>query len=452
MTEAHRAISQLRAGFVALARTTFDVALADDVMRAARAALERAGFALIGDARLATDLDELDAIARAFVGEPLDVLIALQATFTDSSFAVRLAERCDAPLLMWAVPEARTGGRLRLNSLCGINLAGHALKLRGVNYHWLYAPPDDAQAVAQVTAIAKAGRARRRLRRARLGVIGQHPAGFDSCHLDAERLCRQLGVDVVRFDLSTVFERARAVNGHIGALREQLGARIGNLDTLAREPVNGTLAVYVALKQLAEESRCDALAVRCWPEFFTDLGCAACGAMALLNTDGLPCGCEADANGALTQLILQWISGEPAFGTDLVECNAQEDSAVVWHCGQAPLTMADPRGGVQGGLHSNRRLPLVMEFALKPGRVTIARLSRSGGDLRLIIGGGEMLAAPPSFSGTSGVLRFDRPVRDVLATIMEEGLEHHIALTYGDHTAALYALAKMLGMPVLSLC
>lgn len=451
MTEAHRSTDPLRVGFIALARTTFDVALAGDVMRAARAALEHAGFALIGDARLATDLDELDAMACALADEPLDALIAFQATFTDSSFAVRLAERCDAPLLMWAVPEARTGGRLRLNSLCGINLAGHALKLRGVNYHWVYALPDDAQAIAQIAAVAKAGRVRRLLRTARLGVIGQHPAGFDSCHLDAERLHQRLGVDVVHFDLSAVFERARAVNGQIGALREQIGAQVGNLDALAREPTNGTLAVYAALKRLAEESRCDALAVRCWPEFFTDLGCAACGAMALLNTDCLPCGCEADANGTLTQLILQWISNEPAFGTDLVECNTQENSAVVWHCGQAPLTMANPRDGIRGGLHSNRRLPLVMEFALKPGRVTIARLSQSGGDLRMIIGSGEMLDAPPNFSGTSGVLRFDRPVRDVLTTIMEEGLEHHIALTYGDHTAALRALAKMLNMPALSL-
>ncbi|BCX03781.1 MAG: fucose isomerase [Candidatus Roseilinea sp.] len=451
MTEALIVTDKLRAGFVALARTTFDIALAEEVMRAARTALERAGFELIGDARLATDLDALDAMKRALADKPLDVLIGFQATFTDSTLAVRLIERCDAPLLMWAVPEARTGGRLRLNALCGMNLAGHALKLRGVNYHWLYASPDDAQAIAQVTAVAKAGRAWRLLRQTRLGVIGQHPTGFDSCHLDAEQLRRRLGVDVVRFDLPTVFERARAVNGQIGALRDRLGAHIGNLNVLAREPVNGTLAVYVALKQLAEEWRCDALAVRCWPEFFTDLGCAACGAMSLLNTDGLPCGCEADAHGALTQLILQWISGEPAFGTDLVECDAQEDSAVVWHCGQAPLTMANPRDGIRGGLHSNRRLPLVMEFALKPGRVTIARLSRSGGDLRMVIGSGEMLDAPPSFSGTSGVLRFDRPVRDVLATIIEEGLEHHIALAYGDHTAALRALARMLNMPALSL-
>jgi L-fucose isomerase-like protein len=56
-----------------------------------------------------------------------------------------------------------------------------------------------------------------------------------------------------------------------------------------------------------------------------------------------------------------------------------------------------------------------------------------------------------SFSGTSGVLRFDRGAQAALDTIMEEGLEHHISLTYGDHTPALLALAEMLDLPVVRL-
>ena len=80
-----------------------------------------------------------------------------------------------------------------------------------------------------------------------------------------------------------------------------------------------------------------------------------------------------------------------------------------------------------------------------------ARLSEATGSYRRVIGGGEMLPAPPGFSGTSGLLRFDRPAADVLDTIMTEGLEHHLSLTYGDHVPALTALAKLLDIPVLRL-
>jgi hypothetical protein len=56
-----------------------------------------------------------------------------------------------------------------------------------------------------------------------------------------------------------------------------------------------------------------------------------------------------------------------------------------------------------------------------------------------------------SFSGTSGVLRFDRPADQVLDIMLSEGLEHHVSLTYGDHVPTLLALAEMLELPVLHL-
>jgi L-fucose isomerase-like protein len=137
----------------------------------------------------------------------------------------------------------------------------------------------------------------------------------------------------------------------------------------------------------------------------------------------------------------------------MVSFEIENDLAVIWHCGLAPLAMADPEFKARGAIHSNRQLPLLMEFPLKPGRVTIARLSEAPGTghYQLVVGSGEMVRAPMSFSGTSGVLRFDSGAQAALDTIMEEGLEHHISLTYGDHVPALLALAEMLDLPVVRL-
>ncbi len=62
-----------------------------------------------------------------------------------------------------------------------------------------------------------------------------------------------------------------------------------------------------------------------------------------------------------------------------------------------------------------------------------------------------MLRAPKSFSGTSGRMRFDQPAGEVLHTVLAEGLEHHVAITYGNHVPALLALAKLLNLPTLIL-
>ncbi len=442
----------LHIGLAPIARPTFDTALAAEIAGRLQQALIDAGCQVSGPAALIMDAAATEAAIAGLRDAPLDLLVAFQASFADSSVVVRLAQAIHAPLLLWAVPEARTGGRLRLNSFCGINLAGHALTRAGVHYEWLYAAPDDAAALRSLLTLARAGRVKRLLRSARIGRIGDHPIGFEPCSYDADALAARFGSQVVRTELADLFAEVRTTaDDAVEHALAELKRRVDGLDALDQPALRGTVAAYLSLRRLARAEGLQALAVRCWPEFFTELGCAACGAMSLL-TDGLtPCSCEADVNGTLTQLILQWLSGEPAFGTDVVGFDLDADNAVVWHCGQAPLAMADPEFRPRGTIHSNRRLSLLMEFPLKPGRVTIARLTEAKGSYTLVVGRGEMLRAPLSFSGTSGVLRFDRPAADVLATIMDNGLDHHIALTYGDYVAELLALAKLLELPVLRL-
>lgn len=165
----------------------------------------------------------------------------------------------------------------------------------------------------------------------------------------------------------------------------------------------------------------------------------------------IPCSCEADANGTVTQLLLYWLAGEPSFGTDIVAMDFEQDFISLWHCGLAPLSMANPNYQPRGGIHSNRKVPLVMEFPLKPGVVTLARLNRHDGQLRLVLGRGEMLDAPAPFSGTSGRLRLETPARRFFDTLMREGLEHHISLVYGDYLDELRAFARLVSLPVLEL-
>ncbi len=445
-------LSDATLALIPIARPTFDTELARQVTAQAQAQLKGAGLKLIGPETVVSNMAEARAAAQPLVDNPPDLLLIFQATFADSTMAVKLAQSIDAPLLLWAVPEAREGGRLRLNSLCGINLAGHGLTRAGYRYEYIYAAPDDSNALAQVQTFLQAGRIRRLLKQARLGRVGHHPDGFDTCRFDAETLKQRLGVDVVQVELEQVFQQVKAAEPQkIAAVAQKLSQTVENLSELDQTGVNGTLGTYLTLRELADTKHLDGLAMRCWPEFFTEAGCAACGAMSMLSNEHTPCSCEVDVNGTITQLMLQWLSGEPAFGTDLVSMDMAENVAILWHCGLAPLDMADPTESPKVTIHSNRHLPLLMEFTLKPGRVTVARLSEATGSYRLVVGSGEMVQAPPSFTGTSGTLRFDQPAQKVLDIIMNEGLEHHLSLTYGDYVPTLLALAKMLDIPVLRL-
>jgi L-fucose isomerase-like protein len=292
-----------------------------------------------------------------------------------------------------------------------------------------------------------------RLRRARIGVVGDHPTGFGPCRYDGAALREATGVEADAVPLPRLFERAGSASADtVAAVRQVFAAQLPDLDTVDQTALDRSLRLHVGLRELARDGGWDALATRCWPECFTDFGGAACAPQSLLNqSHGLPALCEADAYGAVTSLILQELAGTPSFVADLIHLDPADDTAVFWHCGLAPAGMADPDAELHAGIHSNRRLPLLYEFALAPGRVTVARLSQSRGSHRMVIGGAEMTHAPAAFSGTSGVARLDRPAGEVLGTIVAEGLEHHYGIVYGDVREELHAVAAELALPVVEL-
>ena len=399
------------------------------------------------------DGEAIDTRIAELSAAEIDMILMLQSTFADSTMVLQLAQALDVtPLLMWALPEAQVGGRLRINSFCGINLAGHGLRRAGLRYDYIYAPPDDRAAHEKLRNFAIAARVKSQLAGTRIGRLGENPAGFDTCLVNHQALKSQLGIEVAQFELESFFQRTRqADSAKVRKVADGLSTRLAGYAEMDQSATNLTLGAYVALDELVREERLSGLAVRCWPEFFTDLGCSACGAMSLLSDALTPSSCEADVNGAITQLILQWISGEPAFGSDLVAFDIEANEATLWHCGLAPLSMADPDVEPEATVHSNRQKPLLLQFSLKPGRVTIARLSEATGEFRLVIGAGEMRKAPSAFTGTSGRIRFDSGAAAVMETIMREGLEHHVSITYGDHQEVLESLARILDLSVLRL-
>ena len=133
----------LRIAVLPLARPTFDVTFAEETCKDAWNLLEKLPAEWIGTRDLLFNADAVEAKLKELVLNPPDLLLVMQLTFTDATMTVKLAETINAPLLFWSFPEERTGGRLRLNSLCGINLASHALGKSGIRCDYLHMNPRD---------------------------------------------------------------------------------------------------------------------------------------------------------------------------------------------------------------------------------------------------------------------------------------------------------------------
>ncbi len=455
---------------IPIGRPTFDLDLGSEQVAAATSLLDSLGVEPADVPAIVTDIDVLDGVLAAVAG-PTELVVVLQATFADASLVGRIADRIDAPMVVWSFPEERTGERLRLNSLCGANLAAYLLRRRGALVRFVHVDPTDPNAgelvrealetanepvaaatreeAATVVGVpvhvgAFAGR--------RIGVVGDAPSGFEPCEGNSDEVRRITGIEVDRVALDDLFTAADSVDdAERAATSQRIFATMDVAEDVREAGLDRSIGLYGGLAELARRHGWSAVATRCWPECMTEYGGAMCTPMAMLTEDGVPSVCEADLYGAITALILGDVAGTDPFIADLVDADMNDDTSVVWHCGIASPRLADPAERPIGITHQNRHRALANQFALRPGRVTVARLSQSSNQVAMVLGSGELLSRPRPFQGTCGVLRWDRPIDAVLSTVFEHGLEHHLGIVYGDHRSALEALAAQWHLPVVHL-
>ena len=273
--------SALRVALVAIAQPTFDVPLAQSVANCTLAQLPGNWRATLGPgADLLMDEEAARQAIAGLLEETIDVVVFLQASFADSAMAASITETLvdrRIPFLLWAVPDRRDGGRLRLNSLCGINLLGHALSRRGIDYAYVHQPADSPAACRACDAPGPG-------RTGRIPALWPMPVS-DSLvnHLPASipaPMTRQissalLGAEVFPLTLETILEAARHAQPEPRAkFIARTGQIIDNLAALDPDAVGGTAGVFVALQDAINTHELSGVAVRCWPEFFTELGCA----------------------------------------------------------------------------------------------------------------------------------------------------------------------------------
>lgn len=441
-----------RVGVVAVGRSTFDVDYANQVFESAWGGLATLPIEIVGEKALHFESAPALAAYEAVKAANVDVLLILQVTFTDASVCAEIAKTLDVPLVLRTFSEARSGGRLRLNSFCGVNLASHTLSRMGKSLDNVHGAADSAECLEKILELARAAAVVRKLASSRILVVGDHPVGFDACNYDESMLRSRFGIASTTVPVADFIEGVKALPDSVADAPYARRAKdFPNLGEMDQEATRKSLKVYAALRDRATKDGLDGIAVRCWPEFFTQYGCAACGAIALLNEDRVPGGCEADMFGVVSSLVLQWSSGHGVFNTDLVDIDPVSDTMVFWHCGQAPIEMADPEVQPEATIHSNRKLPLLSQFPLKPGRITLCRITQGQGKLRMMLAGGEMLKAPLAYSGTSGVARLDLHADAFRQRLLDEGMEHHCSLTYGEHRPVLRQIARYLGLELIEL-
>ncbi|MFD4971708.1 hypothetical protein [Streptomyces sp. NPDC058424] len=464
---------------VPTARPTFMTDAARERADAARALLEELGAEVVGPHDLVMTADDVEGAARG-LGLDADLVVNVCASFSDATPALRLYAGLGRPVLLWSFREpGPVGDRLWLNSLCGANLFGHALVRAGAEVRWLHGDPGEP-AVREALRKALAGQlppraelpredpANRReragaaevrrllagLRGARVGAVGDAPAGFTPSEYDPQLLDTLFGITVDRIDVEDAFDRVRAV-GDEDRDRELDAACTAqpSLRKLDQEQTGRHAAVTSALRTWSTEGRHAALAVRCWPEFPTQLGVCPCSSLSRLADAGTPTACERDVLGAVTMLLLEALGSGTNYLVDTVDLDAPRNVVRLWHCGSAATSLAaDPDSATQA-VHCNRKIGVAGNFPLRTGPVVMARLTEdpdpaNPAGLRLLLAAGESLPEPNRFQGNTAAVRLETPADDFVQGLVTGGFPHHTVVAWTDVRPQLRTAADLLSIPV----
>ncbi|WP_198961796.1 hypothetical protein [Pseudonocardia sp. MH-G8] len=453
------------------ARPTFVTDVAQQRADAARALLTDLGAEVSGPEQLVMSPQDVEKAAAHLDGSA-DLVINICASFSDANPALHLYQELDRPVLLWSFRESGpVGDRLWLNSLCGANLFGHALVRGGGQVRLVHGDPDEPE-VAEVLRAALAGELppaptlpQRQLRRgdaarARaaldslrgkvIGAVGDAPPGFTPSEFDPVVLERLFGLSVEPVTVEEVFERVRAIGP--AQRRHEVTAATAqrpSLRELDDDVVDRHAAVTSALRDWSADAALAAVAVRCWPEFPTELGVCPCSSLSRLADEGVPTQCERDVHGAVTMLLLEALGSGTTYLVDTVDLDAAQNLVRLWHCGSAATELAADPAAARQSVHCNRKIGVAGDFALRPGRVVLARLTENAsGGLRLLIAAGESLPAVNRFQGNTADVRLDTDATTFVHGLVTGGFPHHTVLAWTDVRPELRAAADHLGIPI----
>jgi L-fucose isomerase-like protein len=367
------------------------------------------------------------------------------------------------------------GERLKLNSMCGVNLAAHALMNVGQSIRHIHGNANEANVrsairdalagkLPEATApksiageFAPAGEVEKAfawLKGKKIGAVGDAPIGFTPCVFDGQQLNKYFGLDVRQITITDAFGRIAEVKEEARELAyANAVAAQPSLSSVNVAEAKKVYGVEVALDTWREEESLDAIAIRCWPEFPTDMGACICSSLGRLSDRGTVTTCERDVLGAVTMMVCESLGSDENYLVDIVDLDADKGLVRLWHCGSAATKLAaDPQNATQT-THCNRKLGVAGNFPLKTGPVTLFRIDRdvdpsNSTGLRMVVSRGESIPAPNHFQGNTATVITQPDAAALVNGIVTGGYPHHLVISWIDVRPGIRQMAKMLGIPL----
>ena len=360
---------------------------------------------------------------------------------------------------VWAVPDIEKEGGVKLHSLVStshyLGIIKKTLSERKIKTKWFYNYADTDEFKNKFLITVKSLIAQKKLKQSRIGLIGGISPGFDNMIVDNDKIKQNIGTII---DEATILELVDKAKNFKQSIIDEEIKKIKNAATAITvsddDSFNKVTRVYFALKQMREENNWDSLAVQCWSQFQELYGIAPCMAYGWMGSeDGIAVSCEGDVQGAISMLLLNYISNTEKSSTllDLATFDREADAVLMWHCGVSPRHFAN-EDGIKWVDHSTLGRKTEKKYGVAGDQVFQAQSSTTtylGNNAeRLLVLNSEIFNhTNKGYDGTRGwfketkLNRLNISSENLINTLNMIGHEHHYAVGQGDHSKELLEFA-----------
>ncbi len=286
---------------------------------------------------------------------------------------------------------------------------------------------------------ALANEAVARLRGMRVGVIGKPSGWLIASNVDYRLMSERWGIEMVDIPLDEVVKGYEAIlDDEVQGITDEFMAHANGILEPSRDEVVKAMRLYRSVKGIVERYSLNAFTLNCF-DLIPTTHTTGCVALALLNQEGIPAGCEGDEQTLLTMLAVQAVTGEMTFmaNPSKILDNAAHEM-VFAHCTIAPA-MTD-RYIIRD--HYESLSGVAVEGIFDPTDVTVVKCGGRGME-HYFISKARLLECTtnPNMCRTQLHLRLD----ESLDYFLERSIGNHHVIVRGDHRRCIEATLRLLG-------
>jgi L-fucose isomerase-like protein len=370
--------------------------------------------------------------------------------------------KVDAPVGLWAIEELRDSGPMPLASMVSLeqncSMAVHNFTGKPKKFKWFFGDMDGKYFKDRFTITMKVLGTVKNLKNARIGQIGKLADGHINHMVNEREIYSNLGVDVFRdYEIEDVLKLAEEVpQDEVEKEMKYLKGSCAIVD-VAEEKVVDSVKMALAVKNICLKEDYAAVAFSCWPKLMPGKEMVGCLVNSRLNSAGIASGCEADVLSTISMLILRYLTDEIVAVMDLSRFDDNDDSLMLWHCGSAPIEMANDKGTTLKKHYfaeyaeSLANCGPITDVTFKKGDVTVFRLVKESGHFYYFTGK-FFDEEKASFDGSRGWVNdlklYGEPIgsMDLANTLLTNGLPHHFPMVMKNTGKYLEEFAYWMGL------